>query len=198
MEVQNRNPGLSRIAMATLASLTALFTVRADPSVTGGLQFTGSWAWNNSLQNATAFTNFSVQIAPGTETGIFTNLLGKESSISVSCTAFSFNPRPSSPFQVMTFTADSITYSFEVDDLAIAYQDPVFLDVGGQVTANVTGYAPTIGEIQFAAANANPQYFYLSYYTLEPVPEPKPFWLFAGAGLLSGVGTLAKRARSNS
>jgi hypothetical protein len=201
MFVARNSKSLKQLVAGTVGIITLGLAAQAQV-FTGSISFVGGATINNPIPNATIFTSFygpggigtNPQVQGGQETGAYAGVPG---GTSVAFTPFTFNPAPS-PFQLWSFTlgggTNVTTYSFEITsettDTQNAYAGGFgFLNIGGQGTASITGYAPdTTATWSITGTTANDASVTITIGSaVNGVPEPSTVPLIVTGLLMCGL-----------
>ena len=160
------------------------------------ISFIGGATLNGSIGSATAYNSiFATSVLPGSQTGAYA---GVPDSTPVTFSPFTFNPSPTSAFQLWTFSVGQTTYSFEVDasSITIAHQDSTFLNITGSGMAEISGYSDTPGTWSLTDTGIGSAPVFTFGASVAVVPEPSPA-LFLGLGVfLVLILTLRRKAKA--
>lgn len=188
-EIRNRkaqkimkNPRMKRIAGGLAIVIIAAFSFAAQavvPSINGSITFYGGAVLNGSIGTATEFMSYSGPVG-GTDplvldmsqTGDYASVPG---DTPVAFSPFTFSPAPTAPFTLWEFTVGGISYSLTATSVHVEVQDSHFLDIQGEGTVSITGYADTPGTWTIADTGSTPV---LSFGAATvAVPEPSAITL---------------------
>ena len=190
---------LKQLALGGAALAVAAFNVSAQ-NISGQISFVGGATLNGPLSTATAFTSFfgpsgigDPVVLAGSQTGNYSPVI---SGTAATFTIFTFNPPVASVNPLWTFTIGPTTYSFTATSVAVAFQNPMFLNIQGSGTASITGFTDTGGTwtIPDSGIGSQPVFTFGANTTVVGVPEPSALAL-----VLTFVPiALAFRARAKS
>jgi hypothetical protein len=180
-------------ALLAGAALMLMATSAMAIPITGSIDFTGAEVLtplSSTLENASGLNFLSGEVH-GVRTGtfapiaidtpvVFNNLVFKPAAALVN------------PFWTLTFLG--ITYSFDLQTIALDLQSATHLDLSGTGILHATGFDDTPG-IWFYSTQGNGSTFSAqNTATTAPVPEPGTL-LLLGAGLF-GIAVFSKRTKN--
>jgi hypothetical protein len=175
---------LKQLALGGAALVVAVLNVSAQDqnvpgNISGQISFVGGATLDGPLATATAFTSFfgpsgvgNPVVLAGSQTGDYASVAG---GTPASFTIFTFNPPPGGGVNPLwTFTIGPTTYSFVATSVAVAFQNPMFLNIQGSGTASITGFTDTGGTwtITDSGIGSQPVFTFGANTTVVGVPEP--------------------------
>jgi hypothetical protein len=187
---------LAKFSPALILTLALCGNVaKADPMITGGLNFDGLATVNTgNLGTATAFSSiYDVYVFPGS-TGSYASI--PPFAGPVTFTPFMFTAPGVTP--LWTFTLGSVTYSFDATTIHVVAQSSGGLLLEGAGWANITGYASTHGtwSIDDTSTPGGPVGVFNFGADSASVPDSGGTALLIGLGLVGlGAGMVAQRRR---
>lgn len=165
--------------------------------ITGTVDMSGTvFLDNTALGDADGATAFSNVTVGGIPTGSFTGTAGQ----SVAWSGFDWNPSNTPILPLWTFTAGTLTYSFDLNSVSVVSQDNFFLNLVGQGELSITGvgspYEDTAGNWSFTISNpsggAHANFAFTFANSQTAVPDGGATALLLGLGFL-GLGAIARR-----
>lgn len=178
--------------LATILAGTALMLMTAVSAmaapITGEIGFTGIMTKYTPTGNIATATGLDFASAVvNTASGSFSPIPVLPPT-AVTFKDFVFNP-PAEVDNLWQLTYDSVTYAFDLKDIAVVFQSSAGLILEGTGILHVTGYDDTPGSWTFSGQRTG-----MTFSAASTVPEPGTMILL-GAGFL-GLAIYGKRRRN--
>jgi len=171
--------------------LLALGSPAQAVPITGEVHFAGLWnpTGGSGIGTATGidFTSTAFQIVLA-GTGDFTGLTGTAAAF----TNFTFSPPGVPVAPLWTFSSGGVSYSFDLEAVAVAFQSGSSLNLTGSGTLHATGLDDTPADWDFTGNSGGVVFSFSADNNV--VPEPATLGLL-GLGLVGLTAAGNKRAR---
>jgi hypothetical protein len=175
-----------RTIFSLVLSFTSTCSVLAIP-ITGEVSFDGTITFNSTdVATATTIASFeNERVSASTQVGSYAPI--PDNTLATFAEPINFTTFSGPLAELWKVTSGGLTYSFDLNSLAVIFQGPGFLNLSGQGMARITGFDPTPGVWRLTAQEGNQRFSFSasSAVVSTGVPDGGSTLILMGVGVMS-------------